>query len=52
MRQIITYYCLFLSITAFTQTEKFTISGYIEDAGSDEKLISVNIFDSKTGSAT
>ena len=38
-------FCLF-AIQSFSQTnEKYTISGYIEDGTSGEKLISANVFD-------
>src|SRR5690606_18634131 len=34
-----------LPILGFSQQKKFTISGYIEDAASGEKLIAANVFD-------
>ena len=43
--------CLLLLFTAATlalHAQKFTISGYIEDASSGEKLIAANVFDTKS----
>ena len=37
----------FLATDTYSQS-KYTISGFIEDQGSGEKLIAANIFDSKT----
>lgn len=42
---------VFLSYIGYAQ-DKFTISGYIEDASSGEKLISANVFDTKSGVGT
>ena len=38
----------FVSLSLFSQ-QKFTISGYIEDASSGEKLIAANVYDMKSG---
>ncbi len=48
---------LFLGMLSFLwidaqETQKFTISGYIEDAESGEKLITANLFDYKSGKGT
>ncbi len=40
------------SFSLLAQQEKFTISGYIEDAGSGEKLIEANVFDDVSVSGT
>jgi hypothetical protein len=46
-------YTLFLCFfTAALFSQNFTISGYIEEASSSEKLISANVFDSKSGHGT
>ena len=37
--------CLFLPSLLCAQAQKFTISGYVEDAASGEKLIAANVFD-------
>ncbi|WP_075602301.1 TonB-dependent receptor [Saccharicrinis aurantiacus] len=39
---------LLMGTYAFSQTKNFTISGYITDAGSGEKLINANIYDPNT----
>jgi len=39
---------LLLPALAFSQTKKYTISGYAEDASSGEKLIAANVFDVRT----
>ncbi|HEX2976146.1 MAG TPA: TonB-dependent receptor [Bacteroidales bacterium] len=36
--------CLFFSVTALSQTQKHTISGYVKEAGSGEFLTGVNIY--------
>ncbi|MEM9822359.1 MAG: carboxypeptidase-like regulatory domain-containing protein, partial [Bacteroidota bacterium] len=55
MMRTLYFFLLCLSI-AFTSTaqssEKFTISGYIEDVNSGEKLISANLFDYKSEKGT
>lgn len=38
----------FVSLSLFSQ-QKFTISGYVEDASSGEKLIAANVYDMKSG---
>lgn len=43
--------CLFCT-TITAQTAQFTISGYIEDEATGEKLIGANIFDIKSGNGT
>lgn len=40
--------CLLLPCCLWAQTQ-FTISGYVEDAATGERLISANVFDSRTG---
>ena len=42
---------LLCSLTSMAQ-QKFTISGYIEDAATGEKLIGANVFDPKSNSGT
>lgn len=42
---------LLCSLTSMAQ-QKFTISGYIEDASTGEKLIGANVFDPKSNSGT
>ena len=43
---------LFLAIADAQSNQKYTISGYIEDAASGEKLISANAFDIKSKNGT
>jgi outer membrane receptor for ferrienterochelin and colicin len=44
-----TAYCFFLLfMCGFVQSQNYTISGYIEDASSGEKLIGANVYDKKT----
>ena len=48
----LTKFCLALVVLLCTTTiysQKFTISGYIEDGSSKEKLIAANVFDTKSG---
>lgn len=52
MKKIILFVFLLMNTTAWAQQEKFTISGYIEDAGSGEKLIEANVFDDVSISGT
>lgn len=44
------YFCFFFCIffTAHISAQKFTISGYIEDDTTGEKLIGANVFDSQS----
>lgn len=44
--KIITSFFLFFTLSVFSQ--QYTISGYVEDAATGEKLIAANVFDSKT----
>ena len=46
---VITFLCYALMGVA---QEKFTISGYIEDAATGEKLIGANVFDPNSSSGT
>ena len=41
---------LLLGCTMVAHAQKYTISGYIRDAGSGEPLISANVYDSRSGS--
>ncbi|MEL6864050.1 MAG: TonB-dependent receptor [Bacteroidota bacterium] len=43
---------LFALLSQLAWAQKFTISGYIEDASSGEKLIAVNIFDTRSNAGT
>ncbi len=43
---------ILLNITCLSGQEKFTISGYVEDAGTKEKLIEANVFDDVSNSGT
>ena len=52
MKKTILFALLLINTTIWAQQEKFTISGYIEDAGSGEKLIEANIFDDVSISGT
>ncbi|MGK0391243.1 MAG: hypothetical protein ACI94Y_004005 [Maribacter sp.] len=52
MKRILLFVLLCCSIQLMAQQEKFTISGYIEDAGSGEKLIESNVFDDVSISGT
>jgi hypothetical protein len=48
---ILAYYCLFTNL-AFPQSgsvRKYTISGYMADLSSEEKLIGANVIDLKSG---
>ncbi len=50
MNQTKFYLCVaFMLCTSLVFSQKFTISGYIEDASSKEKLIAANVFDAKSG---
>ncbi|MCB0517566.1 MAG: TonB-dependent receptor [Lewinellaceae bacterium] len=40
---------LFVSVFAFGQDAKFTLSGHVRDAGSGEELIGANVFDPASG---
>ncbi|HMQ60536.1 MAG TPA: TonB-dependent receptor plug domain-containing protein [Flavilitoribacter sp.] len=50
MQKSITLFCALLVSALSLAQNRFTISGYIEDAGSGEKLIAANILDLKSGS--
>ncbi len=59
MKQILTmkvfqpaFLFLFLFISSLSQAQRFTISGYIEDESSGEKLIGANVYDAKTLNGT
>ncbi len=52
MKTRILVLCLFLIGSISLQAQKYTISGYIEDASTGEKLIAANIFDLKSASGT
>lgn len=52
MKKTILFALLLMNATIWAQQEKFTISGYIEDAGSGEKLIEANVFDDVSVSGT
>lgn len=50
MNQTKFYMCVaFMLCTSLVFSQKVTISGYIEDASSKEKLIAANVFDTKSG---
>ncbi len=44
--KVITTFFLFFTLSVFSQ--QYTISGYVEDAATGEKLIAANVYDSKT----
>lgn len=46
------WFCLCAINTVQGQTERFTLSGYIEDADSGEKLIASTVFEKSTASGT
>lgn len=50
MRNFLTMLFVFLGLTLFSQ--KATISGYVSDAQTGEKLIGVNVYDAKTFKGT
>ncbi len=50
--QIIALLLLFGNISMAQSDQKFTISGYLSDASSGEKLISANVFDVKSAKGT
>ena len=50
MKRSVTLFCALLISALSLAQNRFTISGYIEDAGSGEKLIAANILDLKSGS--
>ncbi|MEM9921963.1 MAG: TonB-dependent receptor plug domain-containing protein, partial [Bacteroidota bacterium] len=57
MKQVVCFYLLFCSLFFYSNLsaqQKFTISGYVEDQESGEKLLAVNLFDvkSKSGAVT
>ena len=45
----VTFLCSFLLFFGSLNAQKFTVSGYIEDAASGEKLMAANVFDYKSG---
>ena len=47
--QLCILFFLPMILSAQTTTQKFTISGYIEDADTGEKLIAANVFDLQSG---
>ena len=51
MNKIILFFTLSFSIISFAQ-KKFTISGYVEEATSSEKLIEANIYDVNSNKGT
>ena len=51
MRNIVMVFMTIFPLFLFSQ-QQFTISGYIEDVDSGEKLLGVNIYDVKSGSGT
>ncbi len=44
--------CITISLTTKAQTNQYTISGYIEDADTKERLISATIYESNSGKGT
>lgn len=46
--KILLFLILFKAIEGFSQKSTYTISGYLSDANTGEKLIGANIFDTKT----
>ena len=53
MKQLnILFFTFFLLSSGFIFSQSYTISGYIDDSESDEKLISANIFELRSASGT
>ncbi|HRX11936.1 MAG TPA: TonB-dependent receptor, partial [Draconibacterium sp.] len=44
--------CLFISLSIFSRAQKVTISGYVSDVATGEKLINANIFETENLSGT